>query len=94
MQNTLKAEITPQIYASDSLVVGQLPRQTFFEHLALVDDLGPVADAQGFPDVVVRIENAQATAPPQENQVLNVAHGQRVDSGARLVKVQEDGRQV
>src|SRR5207237_3458704 len=61
------------------------------EHRTFVDDVGAVADAEGFPNVMVRYEHADAALLEEPNDSLDVEHRDRVDAGERLVE-QDEGR--
>src|SRR5258708_23109562 len=58
---------------------------------AFVDDVGAVADAERFPNVMIRYEHADAALLEEPNDALDVEHRDRVDAGERLVE-QDEGR--
>src|SRR5258708_33175198 len=58
---------------------------------AFVDDVGAVADAERFPNVMIRYERADAALLEEPNDALDVEHRDRVDAGERLVE-QDEGR--
>src|SRR5260221_13828040 len=58
---------------------------------AFVDDVGAVADAERFPNVMIRYEHADAALLEEPNEALDVEHRDRVDAGERLVE-QDEGR--
>src|SRR5258708_6857048 len=51
---------------------------------AFVDDVGAVADAERFPNVMIRYEHADAALLEEPNDALDVEHRDRVDAGERL----------
>src|SRR5438067_5004172 len=59
------------------------------EHRTFVDDVGAVADAEGFPNVMIRYEYADAALLEEPNDALDVEHRDRVDAGERLVEQDE-----
>src|SRR5258708_36590168 len=61
------------------------------EHRAFVDDVGAVADAERFPNVMIRYEHADAALLEEPNDALDVEHRDRVDAGERLGE-QDEGR--
>src|SRR5258707_7244076 len=58
---------------------------------AFVDDVGAVADAERFPNVMVCYEHADAALLEEPNDALDVEHRDRVDPGKGLVE-QDEGR--
>ena len=64
----------------------QFIRGALFQDDALVENISPVADTQGFPDVVVRDEHAQIPVSQVTDNVLDISHRQGVDAGKRLIQ--------
>src|SRR4029079_19276349 len=54
----LKAEMLSQIDLPDVFIINNLVRRSRGQHTAFVDDVGPVADAQGLAHVVIRDHHA------------------------------------
>ena len=54
-----------------------------------MDEVGAVDDAQRFPHIVVRDENADAALLEREDDLLHVGHGDGVDAAERLVHEEE-----
>jgi len=57
--------------------------------MAVVDDVGAVADAQGLAHVVIGDEHADAARLEETNDALDLDHGDRVDAGEGLVEQDE-----
>ena len=53
------------------------------QDLAVVDDVGPVDEAEGLAHVVVGYQHANAPAGELAHELLDVADGQRVDEIGR-----------
>src|SRR6185503_19717270 len=87
----LHAEVFAQIYSANTVIIDNLFGMARSEHGALVDDVGAVADAERFSDVMVRYEDADAAFFQEPNDPLDVEHRDRVDAGERLVE-QDEGR--
>ena len=61
------------------------------KHAAFVKEVGTVGDAEGFVDVVVGDKNTDVAVLEMGDDVLNVLHGDGVDTGKRLVEEEELG---
>ena len=59
------------------------------QHGALVDDVGPAADAKGLADIVVGDQDADIAFGELRDDALDVDHRDRVDPGERLVEEYE-----
>ena len=59
------------------------------EHFAFVDDVGVIANAQCFTNVVVGDQHTDAAVFQKTHDALNFDHGDRVDAGKRFVKKNE-----
>jgi len=56
-----------------------------------VDNVGAVDQSQGFPDIVISDENTDTALFQVLDEKLNVADGNRIDSGERFVEEHEGG---
>jgi hypothetical protein len=61
------------------------------ENLPVVNDVGPVDQAQGLPHAMIRDENADPTVGQMAHQLLNILDGDGVDACKRFVE-QDEGR--
>src|SRR5574340_155817 len=59
------------------------------QDLALVDDVGVVANAQRFPHVMVRNQDADAAFLEEADDLLNFQHRYRIDAREWLVEQYE-----
>ena len=55
----------------------------------VVDNIGTVADTQGFPDTVVGDQDPDLTILKKTNDFLNIEYGDRIDSGEGFVEEDE-----
>src|SRR5437867_3095338 len=92
MNRLTKLESLPQINLSYDGVIRQGKRRASPQNLAGVDYISAIDDGQSLADVVVRDEDADAGRGQTAHDRLNVEHGDRVDSGKRLVEQEEVGR--
>src|SRR3546814_1858365 len=89
--NLLEAKPFAQVNAADVLVGNDLVRGAFHQHHAVMDDVGTVDDLKGLAHVVVGDQNADATVLQVGDQVADIADGDRVNAGQRLVQQDEAG---
>ena len=66
-------------------------RGSLGDDAALVEDIGVVANTQGFPDIVVGYEDTDATVAQVLDDLLDVQHRDRVYAGKGLVKQDKPG---
>ena len=59
------------------------------QHRALVDDVGAVANAQGFPHVVIGDQDADAAFLQEADDALDFDHGDRIDAGKWFIQQDE-----
>ena len=86
-----ESEILPQVDLAHVWICKDLVRGSGRQHGALVDDIGPAANPERFPDVMVRDQHADAAVGEVPGDALDVVHRERVDAGKRLVE-QDEGR--
>ena len=70
----LHPEVFAEIDLADGLVVDELVGRARGEHFAFVDDVGVVADRQGFADVVVGDQNADVALLEEAHDALNLEY--------------------
>src|SRR5438034_10892890 len=85
----VQAELSPQINPSDFFVARQTFRSAALEDDTVMDDVRAIGDAQRFADVVIRDEHANAAVLEMEDDLLDVSHRDRVDTGEWLVEQDE-----
>ena len=66
-------------------------RRTLGQHVAAVDDVGPVDQPEGLANVVIGDQHADPATFQMPHQILYVADRDRIDAGERLVQ-QHEGR--
>jgi hypothetical protein len=62
---------------------------SLFEHTPLIENIGPITDAQRFAHIVISDQYANALSPQLQDNPLNIYHRQRVNTGKRLVEEHE-----
>ena len=88
----IAAEGVAEIGVADLLVVDDLSGRAVFEDLAVGDDQGAIADAQGLGDIVVGDENAFAEFVLEPaNFLLEIFDGDGIDAAERLIEQNELG---
>src|ERR1700687_3855706 len=85
----LEAEVLPEIHLSDRLIIDDFLRLPEGKDRSLVDDVGVVANAQGFAHVVVGNEHTDATLLQETDDLLDIEDSDRVDASARLIEQNE-----
>ena len=78
-----------EIFLTYNLVGSQLFGVALKENLALEKQVGAIGDGERFLHVVVGDENADVAVFQLPDDVLDVFHGNRVDSGKGLVEHDE-----
>ena len=82
-------EVFAEIDGADLFVVDQVVRLAGSEDGAVADDVGSVADAEGFAYVVVGNEYADAARFEEVDDFLDVDDGNGVDAGEGFVQEDE-----
>src|SRR6476620_6829920 len=85
----LEQQLLGKIDAADFLAFDDFGGPALEEHLAGMDDTGPVDQAERLADIVVGNEHADAEAGQMPDQRLDIADRDRVDAGKRLVEQHE-----
>src|SRR6187551_2330472 len=81
----VQPELSPQINPPDFLVGRQAVWRAALENHPAMHDIGAIGDAQRLAHIVVRDEHADAAVLEVEDDLLNVAHRDRIDAGERLI---------
>src|SRR4029077_5497726 len=82
-------EMLAEIDLSNGLIINNLARSARSEHPALVDDVGPVANAERLPYVMVGDQYSYRPFFQKTDDFLYIEHRNRVDPGERLVQQDE-----
>src|SRR5690606_33902850 len=82
----LHPELFAQIQTPDVWVVHDILRPPLHEHLARIDDVGAVGQAERLADIVVGDQDADAAVGKVTHQLLDVADGDRINAGEGLVE--------
>src|SRR5215475_3286760 len=85
----IQPELSPQINPSDFFVGGQAGGSAALEDDAAVNDVGAVGNAQGFTDVVVGDQHADAAIAEVKDDLLDIRHRDWIDAGKWLVEQDE-----
>src|SRR3990167_4469503 len=80
-----------EIDATHIGVVHDLGGGALRQHMAVADDVGVVANAQGLAHIVVGDQHPNAAALEEVDDALNLDHGNRVDTGKGFVQQDEAG---
>ena len=80
-----------EVDAADGFVGSEVFGGAVLEDAAFEEEVGAVGDVQGFLDVVVGDEDADAAGAQLFHDVLDVLDGDGVDAGERLVEEDEGG---
>src|ERR687898_2278242 len=70
----LKLESLPQVEPADVRVIYDVVGAALHQHLAGINDVGPVGQAQGFTHIVVGDQHPNAPVGQMPHQGLDVAH--------------------
>ena len=84
-------EVAAEVFFAYVGVVGEVLGCAFLEDGAFVEEVGAVGDMECFADVVVGDEDADVAFLEFEDDVLDVLHGDGVDTGEGLVEEEEHG---
>ena len=82
----LDAEALAEIDLAHDGVVHNFLWCAVHQNMAIMQDIGAVDDAEGFPHVVIGDQNAQATVLKLADQRAYLAHGDGVYAGKGLVQ--------
>ena len=82
----LEGELVPEVHIPDLLIRKDGFRRSLGEGAPLGKDGGPVADREGFPDVVVRDEHPDAPGLEGRDDASNLADGNGVDAGEGFIE--------
>src|ERR1700735_3618501 len=82
----VESEAFSQIDAANVAIGGKLEGRARGENLAFADDVGAIGDGQRIPDVVIRHQDADACLAQVRNDLLDVHHSKRIDSGKRFIE--------
>ena len=78
-----------EIHAAYRFVRDDLIRAAGGEHSALVDDVGAIANAQGFSNIVVSDEYTDAARLQEPYDALYLDHRDRINASKRLIQQDE-----
>src|SRR6185312_7528735 len=82
----LEPEFLAQIESAHIGVVDDVVGATLHQHFPRIDDVGAVGQAQRLAHVMIGDQHADAAIGEMPHQRLDVADGDRVDAGERLVE--------
>src|SRR6185295_3418447 len=88
-RGNLEPEMLAQIHFSYTFIINDFFGLARGEHGAVIDNIGTVANAQGFPDIMVRDQYPNITLPQKSDYFLDVEHRDRIDPRERLVQQDE-----
>src|SRR6266567_3913540 len=80
----LQTELVAEVEAADRGVVHDIVGSALHQHLARIDDVGAVGEAQRLAHIMVGDQHADAAVGEVAHQLLDVADRDRVDTGERL----------
>src|SRR2546430_2394804 len=84
----LEGELLAEVDFSGYRIAGDLAARARHENLALVQDVGAIGDRERLTHVVVGDQDADAPVAQAPDDLLDVADGDGVDAGERLVEQQ------
>src|ERR1700694_1687910 len=84
--NGLEPECLAEIEPADVRIVDDVIGAALHQDLARINDIGTVGQPQRLAHIVVGDQNPDAAMGQMPYQRLNVAEGDRVDTGERLVE--------
>ena len=88
-RRTLENEAGTQVLGTDILVVCQFLRRAGLENRTFVKKIGPVNDSHRFTDIVVSNDDADILVLELRNNILDILHRNRIDTGKRLIQKDE-----
>jgi len=81
--------VLAEIDFPDVFIINNLARRARSEYAPLVDDVGAIANAERFPDIVVGDQHADAALFQEPDDFLDVEHGDRINARKRFVEEDE-----
>ncbi len=87
----LQSEIRPQINFPHFRVMQDFLGGSRGQRPALTQDIGAVANSQCLADIVVRDQNPDPTVSQVGDNLLDVPHGNGVDTGKGFIEKNEEG---
>jgi hypothetical protein len=85
----LHPKILAQIKASHVRVRNDFVWRPFGQNVAAVNDVGPIDQPEGFPNIVIGNQNADTSPLEVTHEILDVADRDGVDARERLVEEHE-----
>src|SRR6266576_1903545 len=79
-------EFLAKVKAANVRVVDDLVRTAFRQNFPSIDNISAIGEAQRFPHIVVGDQDADAAIGEMADEVLNVAHRNRIDAGEGFVE--------
>src|SRR5688572_12619303 len=87
----VQAEIRTEVNPLDLVVFSEALRRPTLEYHAVMDNVSAICNAQCLTDVVIGDQDPDPAGLQMENDLLDIADGDRVDAGERLVEQNELG---
>src|ERR1700738_3071079 len=84
--HALKSEFLAKVKTAHIRIVNDFLRTALGQDLTGIDDIGAVGQSERFPHIVVGDEHADAAIGEMADEILNVAHRDRIDAGERFVE--------
>lgn len=84
--NESKLEVLSQINLPYPFIINDFIRSAVGQNGPVVNDIGPVANAQGFSHIVVRNEHPDTPVLEEPYDFLDIQHGNGVDTRKRLIE--------
>src|ERR1700761_3302756 len=88
---SLQFKILSQVHLTDLRIGKNLVRRTRREYSSLADDIRPSADTQGFTDVMVRNQYADALVGQVLDYSLNIGDRKWIDAREGLIQQNKAG---
>ena len=88
----LESELVSEVDVLDLLVCQDGFSVAFGDQLAIVDNVGDLADVQSIPHVVIGNQHADTFALEVMNDLFDIAYRDRIDTRKRLIEQNELGR--
>src|ERR1700674_3938525 len=82
-------EVLPEVDLPDAFIINNFVGRSRGQDPALADDVGAVANAQRFADIVIGDHDPDVLLLEEADDLLDVEHGDRIDAGERLVEQEE-----
>src|SRR5690606_24361455 len=89
--DTLHFKVLAQVNLAHGFVVDDFVGVAVGKHLAFTDDVGAVANAQGFAHVVIGDQYADVAAFQEVDDTLDLDDGDGIHAGKGFVKKDESG---